>query len=333
MFESLHNHTTSSDGTQSHLELLAAAERNNFGVMALTDHDMVPSAAQLAEIRAYAGPVKWFVGCEISSGLPLEAGRGGGTSMHVLGLFVDPTNRDLLNHCQKAQSARTERVERIVRNLVNLGFTISVDDVLAAAAGGDSVGRPHIVRALNSHAGNSDVIEGLRAQMQKQAIESPKIAMDYAVMLERPTSDYPYRLFLSDDAFISGVYVDYLYWVDMDAAVSMIRLAGGQAVVAHWYTASKHISIELLRQLLEDKRLDGVEIMGNPMNSQAKKAEPMLREVAKRTDCLTTYGIDNHREEEMRNFVRNQELARQTIGQTTRIIERVRPNLTFSNLS
>jgi predicted metal-dependent phosphoesterase TrpH len=332
MFESLHNHTTSSDGTQSHIELLAAAERNNFGIMAFTDHDVVPSRAQLAEIRAYAGSVKWLVGCEISSGLPKELGKGGGTSMHVLGLFVDPTNEAMLAHCQKAQAARSERVERIVRNLVNLGLTISVDDVMTAAAGGDSVGRPHIVRALHAHEDNAAVIEELRLKMEKAAIESSKVAMDFALMMERPPSDFPYRLFLSDDAFIPGVYVDYLYWVDMDTAVNLIRSAGGVAIVAHWYTASKYIDIEMLRGLLKDGRLDGVELMGNPLNSLARKSEPLLREVATSTNSLMTYGIDNHREEEMRGFARNIDLARQTVGQTRQLINRASPDLTYSNL-
>ncbi len=333
MFESLHNHTTSSDGTQSHIELLRAAERNNFSVMALTDHDVVPSASQLKELRAYNGPTNWLIGCEISSGLPKELGKTGNTSMHILGLFVDPTNAALISHCQKAQVARSERVERIVGNLINLGFRISVEDVMKAAAGGDSVGRPHIVRALNSHEENTAVIEDLRNQMEHAAIESSSVAMDYALMMERPPSDFPYRLFLSDDAFIPGVYVDYLYWVDMDSAVSLIRDAGGIAIVAHWYTVGKHMDIETLTKILAKGRLDGVELMGNPINSLARKAEPLLRQAAAVTNTLTTYGIDNHREEEMRGFARNVDLARQTIGQTRRLINQANPDLTYSNLA
>jgi hypothetical protein len=119
---------------------------------------------------------------------------------------------------------------------VGLGFKITVEDCLAAS-GGETVGRPHIVRALALHPENAEIIEDMRAEMETAAVGSASVAMDYAHMLERPASDYPYRLFLSDDAFIPGVYVDYLYVVDMDAAVKLIRDAGGVAVVAHWYTA------------------------------------------------------------------------------------------------
>ena len=148
MYESLHNHTTASDGTQTYLEVLEAARRNKVGLVAFTDHDTLPSAADLKILRDYDGPVKWMVGCEISSGLPIELGGGVTSSLHILGLFTDPTNKALLDHCVKAVAARIERMERIVTNLKSLGFNISVEDCMAAS-GGETVGRPHIVRALN----------------------------------------------------------------------------------------------------------------------------------------------------------------------------------------
>jgi predicted metal-dependent phosphoesterase TrpH len=224
-----------SDGTQTYLEVLESARRNKVGVVAFTDHDTLPSAADLEILKAYEGPVQWLLGCEISSGLPVELGGGVTSSLHILGLFTDPTNRPLLDHCVKAVAARNERMQRIVVNLKGLGFTISVEDCLAAS-GGETVGRPHIVRALNSHPENSAIIEQMKADMEKAAVGSAIVAMNYAHMMERPASDYPYRLFLSDDAFIPDIYVDYLYSIDMDKAVALIRGAGGQAIVAHWYT-------------------------------------------------------------------------------------------------
>lgn len=331
MYESLHNHTTASDGTQDYLEVLKTAEACGFGVVAFTDHDMVPSEADMARLRAYDGPVKWLVGCEISSGLPKELGGEASSSLHILGLFTDPTNAALREHCKKAQAARTERMERMVSNLRGLGFTISVQDCLAAS-GGETVGRPHIVRALNSHPENAEIIEGLRAQMQAEAVKSAQVAMDYAHMLERPASDYPYRLFLSDDAFVPGVYVDYLYSIDLDAAVKLIRDAGGVAVVAHWYTVSKKIDAERLEHLVRDGRLDGVEIMGNPLNSAAQRAQSVLGALASRTGCLATYGVDGHREQDLQSFVADRELARRTVGQTEKLVTRAGVSTKWSSL-
>lgn len=320
MYESLHNHTTASDGTQTHLEVLKSARGYGFGLVAFTDHDTLPGEAAVARLREYDGPVKWLVGCEISSGLPVELGGGPTSSLHILGLFTDPHNEALLEHCRRAVAARAERMERIVANLKGLGFKISVDDCLAAS-GGENVGRPHIVRALGGYPENAAIIEDLRAQMQAAAVASPAVAMDYAHMLERPASDYPYRLFLSDDAFVPGVYVDYLYTIDMDAAVGLIRGAAGVAVVAHWYTAARKIDAAALEAMLVAGRLDGVELMGNPLNSAAQRAQAVLRAMAERTGALATYGVDGHREQDMENFVADRALAARTTGQTARLVE------------
>jgi predicted metal-dependent phosphoesterase TrpH len=330
-YESLHNHTTASDGTQSYLEVLATAEANGLGIVAFTDHDMLPSAADLKALREYTGSVKWFLGCEISSGLPKELGSGATSNIHILGLFTDPTNQALLDHCTKALAARNERMQKIVGNLKGLGFKINVEDALKAA-GGESVGRPHIVRALNSYPENAAVIEGIRAEMEKAAVSSASVAMDYAHMIERPAGDFPYRLFLSDDAFVSGIYVESLYWVDMDAAVGLIRGAGGVAIMAHWYTAAKKVDAGMLESMIKAGRLDGVEIMGNPLNPSARRAEGMLSALAARTGTLATYGVDGHREQDIENFVKDKGVAGKSIGQTARVIERAKPDLSFSNL-
>jgi predicted metal-dependent phosphoesterase TrpH len=330
-WESLHNHTTSSDGTQGALEVLKTAEGYGYGVVALTDHDGLPDAALIERLRDYAGPVKWLVGCEISSGLPTELGGGATSTLHILGLFTDPTNTALLEHCRKARAARTERMEKIVGNLISLGFKITVDDCLRASSG-ETVGRPHIVRALARYPENAGIIAGLRGQMQAAAVRDAGVAMDYAHMLERPESDHPYRLFLSDDAFVPGIYVDYLYWVDMDSAVGLIRGAGGVAVVAHAYTAHKTIGMDMLEGFVRDGRLDGVEIMGNPLNAAARRAEPALMALASRTGCLATYGADAHRPEDLAGFVADRGTARRTVGQTRQIVERAEVDLAWSNL-
>ena len=70
----------------------------------------------------------------------------------------------------------------------------------------------------------------------------------------------------------------------------------------HWYTASRKIDAEMLEGMLRDGRIDGVELMGNPMNGMARRAEPALSAMVKRTDCIATYGIDGHREQDRRTL-------------------------------
>ncbi len=332
MYESLHNHTTASDGAQTYAEVLATAATAGFGVMAFTDHDMLPSHAELTALKAYTGPVKWLIGCEISSGLPRELGGGVASMFHILGLFTDPTNQALREHCRQALAARTERMERIVANLRGLGFTISVDDCLRAS-GGESVGRPHIVKALGAYPANAVIMADIKAQMEAAAVTNASVAMDYMRMLERDPSDYPYRLFLSDDAFIPGVYVDYLYSIDMDASVTLIREAGGMAILAHWPTIKRKVNAQMVEQFLRDGRLDGVELRSGFFDSEVESAARQLTAMAERTNAITTFGIDGHREEDILRFGRDALLANQTIGQTAQLIERLQPDLSWSNLS
>jgi predicted metal-dependent phosphoesterase TrpH len=330
-YESLHNHTTASDGAQTYAEVLAAAQANGIGVVAFTDHDMLPTPADLAELKAYTGPVKWLLGCEISSGLPKELGGGPTGMFHILGLFTDPTNAALVEHCRQATAARVQRMESIVANLRRLGFTITVEDCLSAS-GGESVGRPHIVKALNLHAENAAIIEGLRADMEYAAKLDGQTAMAYMQMMQRDISDYPYRLFLSDDAFIPGVYVDYLYSIDMDASVKLIRDAGGAAVLAHWPTIWRKVTAHMLDGFLRDGRLDGVELRSGFYDSEVERAGRQLAEMAKKYGAITTIGIDGHRQVDIERFVKDRALAEATVGQTDRLVTRLKPNLSHSNL-
>ncbi len=330
-YESLHNHTTASDGAQTYLEVLATAEANGFGIIAFPDHDMLPTPADLKVLKAYTGPVKWFLGCEISSGLPKELGGGATSMFHILGLFTDPTDQPLLEHCRRALAARNERMERIVTNLRGLGFTISAEDCLRAS-GGESVGRPHIVKALGAHAANVVILDAIKADMERAAVTDAKVAMAYMRMLQRDPSDYAYRLFLSDDAFIPGIYVDYLYSIDMDASVRLIRDAGGVAILAHWPTIKRKIDAEMLEGFLRDKRLDGVELRTGFMDAEVEASARLLTAMAQRQDALTTIGVDGHREKDLERFAADRTLANQTIGQTQRLLDRLKPDLTWSNL-
>lgn len=195
------------------------------------------------------------------------------------------------------------------------------------------MGRPHIVKALNAHAANADIIEGIRVDMERAAVTSASVAMDYMRMMARDVSDYPYRLFLSDDAFIPHIYVDYLYAIDMDASVKLIRDAGGVAILAHWPTIWRKIDAKMLEGFLRDGRLDGVELRSGFMDHDVDRADCQLADMAERQAALTTIGIDGHRATDIERFAADRRLAGRTVGQTQRLIERVKPDLSWSNLA
>ena len=336
-FESLHNHTALSDGALTPLELLAEGEKAGFGVMAITDHDVLPDQKTLQSLKNYSGPVRWLTGCEISSGLPRELGGGAASMFHILGLFTDPTDRNLLEHSRKALAARVERMEKLVGNLRNLGFAISDKDCLAEA-GGESVGRPHIVQALLRHEQNFAVLEDLRQKMELAARHDPAVSEAYREMMRRHDSGQglaalPFGLFLADQAFIPGVYVEYAYSTDMDASVKLIRDAGGAAFIAHWPTIQNKINAEMLGNFLSGGRLDGVELATGFVGPDSNEQTAILRQLAMQAGAATAIGIDGHQAADIERFVRElPDLAQESAGQTDRLIERLNPDLTFSNL-
>lgn len=334
-YESLHNHTTLSDGKLSHLEVLDTAEKAGFGVMAFTDHDALPGKGILRQLRNYDGPVKWLIGCEISSGLPKELGGGPTGMFHILGLFTDPTNEPLLEHCDKALAARVERMEKMVQNIQGLGLKLSADDCLRES-GGESVGRPHIAAAIVSRPENVWTLHALKDDMAAVAHNDPDLAEKYDEMVRRAEVrgdvQLPFDLFLSEDAFIPDVYVEYSYWTDMDDSVRLIREAGGVAILAHWPTIKHKIPLEILASFLQDKRLDGIELRSGFLGPEVDEEYRMLLNLADETGCLATIGIDAHQARDILEFDKETGAGKDTIGQTIRIVEKINPELTNSNL-
>lgn len=307
-------------------------------MVAFTDHDMLPDDQTLKQLKAYAGPVKWLVGCEISSGLPKELGGGPAEMFHIVGLFTDPTNQALLEHCKSAVSARTERMERMVKNLNGIGIKLTVDDCLSES-GGESVGRPHIARALVKYPENLKTMAKMESDMKLAAESDPKIKEQYDQMMARVAKEgidkEPFGLFLTNDSFIQGVYVDYLYNVDMDGAVKQIREAGGVAIIAHWATIRNKIDQPMLEGFLKSKRLDGIELASKfRMNSDEEvEAEYKMRQmIADTTSCLQTMGVDSHKPEHFAEFAKLA-IATKSDGITAELVEKIKPDLTWSNLN
>ncbi len=331
-YESLHNHTTASDGPVSHLELLDAAAEHHIGTLVFTDHDVLPSVRDLKRLKEYEGPVKWGIGIEISSGLPEELGGGVTSMFHILGLFTDPMDADLREHSKVAVSAREERMTRIVKNLNGLGLTITADDCLRDS-GGESVGRRNIANVLERYPQNRGVIDALRQKMATESVQSADTAMRYMRMMSMHPSDHPFHLFLSEDSWIPGVYVDYLYNVTMERSVELIRGAGGIAVVAHWPTISGKVKAEMLERYLGEEKLDGVELRTAFDAPGVREAEAQLGAMAERTGAFTTYGTDAHSIADLKRYTAFNGPAEKSVGQTARLIERYRPDLEWSNLA
>jgi 3',5'-nucleoside bisphosphate phosphatase len=135
----LHTHSTCSDGTLRPSEVVELAVRRDLAGIALTDHD---TTAGLAEARAAAqgDGLVVLTGCELSA-------EHAGQPVHVLGYAFDPAEPGFRAKREWIRAGRVGRAERMVAKLRELGADVRFERVLELA-GGASVGRPHVARAM-----------------------------------------------------------------------------------------------------------------------------------------------------------------------------------------
>jgi predicted metal-dependent phosphoesterase TrpH len=333
LYESLHNHTLISDGSQTHLEVLKSAEAAGFGVIAFTDHDVFPNAENLIDLRSYAGPVHWLSGIELSCGLPIELGGTEKGNLHVLGYFCDPEEPRLKAYLKRLHDSRYVRLRRQITQLNELGFEIGEADVLAVAGVG-APGSFHVVKTLMQKVKNRTLIEMLRQQMEKAAKRDSLIESRYVKMMASGPVQYPYTLVMQSSSFIP-MPQDTLgnAMVDLDEAVTLIRGAGGKAILAHWYFHEDKFSRAALEAVLAAGRLDGIETaVFNIQNGEAdyEPSITYLRSLAATHDYAQVMGIDGHYVGDF-DVYKASGHAERTIGQTKALIERFQPKLTESN--
>src|SRR5688500_18444995 len=138
----LHSHTTCSDGRDAPAELARKARAAGIDVLAVTDHDNLDGIAPAAEEGRRIG-LRVVPGVEMSSQFE-------GRDVHVLGIGLDPANRALNDQLESMRQARRTRVAKICEALARQGVTLDPAAV-RAEAGGKSVGRKHVARALVKH--------------------------------------------------------------------------------------------------------------------------------------------------------------------------------------
>ncbi|HBH71377.1 MAG: PHP domain protein [Parcubacteria group bacterium GW2011_GWC1_42_11] len=334
--ESLHTHTTLSDGKLSHREMFELAQTLGISIVAFTDHDSVPTDTIISELETLREEkTKWVIGIEITANLPTELYPETG-AMHIIGLFVNPKNKKLLAHCRLAQDARRKRMRKIVDNLQNLGFKITETDCLEMS-GGESVGRPHIVQAIKKYPENNVVIEKIRIEMATEASTNPAIQEQYTRMMQKGENNYPYALFLTPNAFRNG-YAEHEYMPDLDESVKLIRESGGVAILAHYFTVQQKMPLHVLERLLYEKRLDGVEVVygireyGTIGEAEMNTERDALRNMAKKYELLALGGSDAHTVEDLERYVANDWFSKETIGFTEKILATGKVSKQFSSL-
>jgi predicted metal-dependent phosphoesterase TrpH len=210
-FVDLHAHSTASDGAASPSDLVAAARGANLAAIAITDHDTVAGVHEASAAAAR-------LGIRLVPGVELSAVDASGET-HLLGLHLSDLDA-LDGRLAELREMRRTRAERMVQRLNALGVRVTMEDVLAQAAGG-AIGRPHVARAL--------IGKGWAPDM--------RTAFDRYLAAGRPGYVEKDRLSLAD-------------------AIAIVHSAGGLAVLAHPGASATAERLKALAAL----GLDGVEV-------------------------------------------------------------------------
>jgi len=136
----LHIHSTASDGRFAPADIVRKSAAAGLNVIAIADHDTVDGIAPALEAAVAFPELKVIPGVEISTDFP-------GGEVHILGYFIDYTDRELRSTLEKMRNSRWERARGMVAKLNNMGVQIQWQRVQEIAAGG-ALGRPHIAQAM-----------------------------------------------------------------------------------------------------------------------------------------------------------------------------------------
>lgn len=197
------------------------------------------------------------MGIKVLGGIEMSC-RLEGVSVHLLGYGCDPHNQELIDELARNRVGRTNRLQRTVDALAAAGLDLSVDDVMAAARGGSSIGRPHIADAM--------VAKGYVADREEA----------FAVWLAEGRPGYVER-----------------YATDLPDAIDLMHQAGGAAVIAHpWARHSqKVLNAPALQALVSDHGLEGIEV-DHPDHDPETRS--LLFEMGARMGLIRTGGSDYH---------------------------------------
>ena len=245
----LHNHSTASDGLLSPSQLVELGARHGVHAIALTDHDTVDGLEEAAAAARKCG-VRLVEGVEISV-------SWGETTVHVVGLGIDPADASLAGGVQSVRDGRLGRETRMAEALANLGHPGTLEAALALAGSEQRLSRTHFARHL----------------AESGAVRNTQHAFDKYLGKGKP-------------AFVHH------RWAGLEDAVGWIVGAGGVAVLAH---PGRYGLKPLGRATLleEFKRLGG-EAIEVVTGSHRPEEYATWRRVAEEYGFLASRGSDFH---------------------------------------
>ncbi|MFM2264400.1 MAG: hypothetical protein RLY81_752 [Actinomycetota bacterium] len=180
-----------------------------------------------------------------------------GVSVHMLGLLFDPEHEEMQQVLEETRDGRLPRMRKMVEKMRAAGIDISIEDVELAMPQGATMGRPHLADAL----------------VAKKIVRT------------------------RDEAFVDLLHNESRFYVSHAAptpaeAISLIRRAGGVAVIAHPFASHRGQTLnpEDFSELVA-AGLNGIEVDHRDQNPDERS---MLRTIAHELDLVITGSSDYH---------------------------------------
>ena len=196
-------------------------------------------------------------GIALVPGAEISCQTTDGISVHILGLLFDSSNTELMNTLEKTRENRYGLMEKIIARINQAGIDISMEDVLEQLSDGATLGRPHLADAL----------------VKKGVVAS------------------------RDEAFAQMLHNNSKYYVahyspTPEAAIKLIKAAGGVSVIAHPMAShrGRTISLETFGSLIESG-LDGIEVDHRDHSPDEKT---QLIALARQANLVMTGASDYH---------------------------------------
>ena len=194
---------------------------------------------------------------KLALGAEISCLTNDGISVHMLGMLFDPLHEEMQQVLEETRDGRLPRMRKMIEKMRSEGMDISIEDVVSAMPEGATMGRPHLADAL----------------VAKKIVKS------------------------RDEAFVELLHNDSRFYVSHAAptpveAISLIRRAGGVAVIAHPFASHRGeiLKAEDFSELVA-AGLNGIEVDHRDQNPDERA---MLRMIARELNLVVTGSSDYH---------------------------------------
>ena len=194
---------------------------------------------------------------KLALGAEISCLTNDGISVHMLGMLFDPLHEEMQQVLEETRDGRLPRMRKMIEKMRSEGMDISIEDVVSAMPEGATMGRPHLADAL----------------VAKKIVKS------------------------RDEAFVELLHNDSRFYVSHAAptpveAISLIRRAGGVAVIAHPFASHRGeiLKAEDFSELVA-AGLNGIEVDHRDQNPDERA---MLRVISRELNLVMTGSSDYH---------------------------------------